>query len=93
MFVLDESGREMANGGSPESVGQFLDMEDVDGRFPGRMIFDLLQHADHGSVNYKWFRPVEEPSEPIATYFRHVKTNTGTYHHDRAVSRFQRDRR
>ena len=49
--------------GFSESVGrEVLDMPDVDGRFPGRMIFDLLRHTDRGWVDYKWFRPVEEPS-------------------------------
>lgn len=73
IFVLDSSGKTLANGVNARLVGKnVLEMRDVDGK---HFIKDIIaQAASKGSgwVDYKWSNQTTNAIEPKSTYFTQV---------------------
>lgn len=71
VYVLGMDGKFLASGGSSSAlIGRNVrEMTDSEGRPFMREIFDGVKSAKTGTVEYRWYNPVRNRSEPkIATY-------------------------
>ncbi|MCX7965987.1 MAG: methyl-accepting chemotaxis protein [Syntrophorhabdaceae bacterium] len=73
IYVIDEQGLTLANGGNPALTGKNMyDLKDADGKYFIREIIETAKKKGSGWVDYKWMNPATGEISLKSAYFEKV---------------------
>lgn len=74
IFVLDLSGKMLANGGNPKMTGSnWKETKDASGKLFAQEMIEIAKTKGSGWVNYSWTHPVTKKIQPKTTWVQRVE--------------------
>lgn len=74
VFVLDFKGKNLADGGNPDLVGNnHLGFKDTNGKYFVKEMIRIAKSKGEGWVEYMWLNPNTKKIQPKITYVKRIK--------------------